>query len=761
MNRYENLPPKLRETGKFNCWRYIENPDKEKPDKIPFNPKTGGNGQSNNPSTFTDYQTALSAVSKYDGLGIGVFGELAVLDIDGCAINGRIVSEMAKDIIAIMDCYTEISPSGTGLRLICKAADFVFDKVRYYIHYKKLGLEIYVAGATKKYLTVTGNAIRTGDLEERGDRLLQVLEKYMRRPGKSGAASGAVPTAESASIADIPALARKAKNKDKFIRLFDNGDISGYESRSNADIALCNILAFYAGDNEDTIDALFRQSKLYREKWERPDYRRDTIRKAIDSCNGKYYHAHSPFFIFYDPERKCERISCPLLAKAIRENERYIFVKDSARGGVNRFVYDKGVYRQYNDDMLKGMIKQYITDYDETLLKMSDVNEVFNQLITDRVFHEYENINADESIINFENCILDVMTLETRPHSPDILSTIQIPCVWTGKPEPTPQFDKFVVEFTGNDAPIINLLLECQGASLSNLKCWRMKKALFVVGPGDTGKSVLKSLNERLLGRGLFVSIDLKELEARFGTANLYNKRMAGASDMSFLAILELKVFKKATGGDSLFAEYKGMDGFEFVYNGFLWFCMNRLPKFGGDDGEWVYDRIMQVDCKNVMPLGKQDKLLLDKLYAERNGIIYKAVMALRNVIGNGYVFSEPESVKLARKIYRSENNTPLAFWAECITERPDGKIIDGCTTSKVYEVYKAWCNDNNHGYAKTSKEFREEICSLLKAPWEGVTVRRACGNVYRLYTLTNDAKRTYSKAYGWEDIPPCTSDSM
>lgn len=67
---------------------------------------------------------------------------------------------------------------------------------------------------------------------------------------------------------------------------------------------------------------------------------------------------------------------------------------------------------------------------------------------------------------------------------------------------------------------------------------------------------------------------------------------------------------------------------------------MNRLPKFGGDDGKWIYDRIMVVECPNVIPKDKQDKTLLDKLYAERDGIVYKAVKALQTVIANGYRFS-------------------------------------------------------------------------------------------------------------------------
>ena len=45
---------------------------------------------------------------------------------------------------------------------------------------------------------------------------------------------------------------------------------------------------------------------------------------------------------------------------------------------------------------------------------------------------------------------------------------------------------------------------------------------------------------------------------------------------MSFLTVDELKTFKKCTGGDSIFAEYKGKNGFEFVFGGLFWFCMNR-----------------------------------------------------------------------------------------------------------------------------------------------------------------------------------------
>ena len=233
-----------------------------------------------------------------------------------------------------------------------------------------------------------------------------------------------------------------------------------------------------------------------------------------------------------------------------------------------------------------------------------------------------EKLDADERLINFQNGLLYVSAAEAvlHPHSPKAMSTIQIPCSWTGKETPTPVFDRYMNTLTGGDAATRQLLLEFMGACISNVKGWRMKKALFLVGEGDTGKSQLKSLVERLLGAGNYIGIDLTEIEARFGTGALYGTRLAGSSDMSFLTVAELKTFKKITGGDSLFAEFKGQQGFEFTYGGLLWFCMNRLPKFGGDDGKWVYNRIMAVKCPNAIPKDAQDKLLLDKMYAEPSG---------------------------------------------------------------------------------------------------------------------------------------------
>ncbi len=80
----ENLPPQLREKGLF-CCRGPMGPEGEgKGAKIPYDPKTGRGAKSTDPSTFSDFHTALSALPRYRGLGVGIFGDLGALDIDHC-----------------------------------------------------------------------------------------------------------------------------------------------------------------------------------------------------------------------------------------------------------------------------------------------------------------------------------------------------------------------------------------------------------------------------------------------------------------------------------------------------------------------------------------------------------------------------------------------------------------------------------------------------------------------------------------------------
>lgn len=746
----------LKQMKIWICWNYTLTKD-NKPTKKPLSAKGGVTGTNKKyQNTWVSYEEALSSAKehKFSGIGFIVPVGYYFLDIDHRDKHDNLTNHL----LVRHNSYAEHSVSKNGLHIYGKCdisqlpiTDGKLDK-RYYTKNPYNHLELYIGGITNRFAVFTGDTVSDRPVTEGTAAVLTTLEKDMLRKTSVNCHQA---SRDDREIFDIICNLHKDKNSAKFVRLYDTGDITGFASASEADLSLCSMIAFRTGDNADLIDAIFRESALYRDKWEREDYRTATIEKAVKACHGIFHYSVMPHpdYVIYDSKSGKMKISCPMLAQYIRNSLHYIFVRDNAHSSILKYVYVEGCYRLFADEMLKGIIKRYITDYDENLLRMSMVDEVFRQLTTDLVFVKNEELNADEGIINFSNGILRLEDMTLLPHTPDILSTIQIPCEWTGNETSTPIFNHFMHTLTNGDTEVEHLLLQFMGVCLSNIKGWRMKKALFLYGKGDTGKSQLKSLTEKLLGKGNYVGIDLKEIEARFGTGNIYGKRLAGSSDMSFLSIDELKTFKKCTGGDSLFAEFKGQNGFEFVYDGLLWFCMNRLPKFGGDNGQWVYERMLQVECKNVIPMEKQDKFLLDKMYAERNAIVYKAVMALKSVISAGYQYAEPRSVTDARQKYMEENNTVLSFYMECITKRPGGKITDQCTTGRMFNVYRSWCNDNNHGYAKTAKEFRDTLASHLDTTFSKMTVRRGKGGTfYRDLTLTDEAKQIYAKTYGYDE---------
>ncbi len=742
-------------------WRWESRKD-DKPTKVPFAVNGGPTGTSDKWShTWVTYDEAVAAVESQHAAGVGfkIPTGYFFLDADHYGLDDPFIQVLLKRF----DSYTERSVSGGGIHIYGKC-DFSqlptveakegkakLDKA-YYTKNPNNRLELYIGGLTNRFAVYTGDVVWEQPLKECTPAVMTTLEKNMRRTEKkrySESRDGDKPTF------DLICNLRKQKNGDKFKKLFDEGDISGYGTQSEADAALCALIAFRTGPDPDAIDTIFRQSALYREKWEREDYRAATIDCGIEACGDVFHRSkmEHPYFIKFSEETGQPYISVPLLAKYVREHLCYLLVRDNGKQGLQKYVYENGVYRLYADNMFLGIIKQFIADYDEEMVKMGKVGEALQHISTDLNYVSHDDLDANEDLINFQNGLLQVTATDTTLllHSPDILSTIQLPCEWKGRKMPTPVFDQYMHTLTNGDKAVEQLLMEFMGACISNIKGWRMKKALFLVGDGNTGKSQLKSLVERLLGKGNFISIDLRDIEARFGTGVVYGTRLAGSSDMSFLSVDELKTFKNMTGGDSVFAEFKGQQGFEYTYNGLLWFCMNKLPKFGGDDGQWVYDRIMVVRCPNVIPDAKQDKQLLDKMYAERDGIIFKAVEALQTVIANGYRFSEPDSVTDARKAYKSNNSTVVGFFTECMCPLPQNRIQPHCTTGRIFKVYQAWCRENNHGYARSAKEFREELAGYLDTTYPDMTTRQKGNTYYKDYTLTLEAKEQYAREYGYD----------
>lgn len=433
-------------------------------------------------------------------------------------------------------------------------------------------------------------------------------------------------------------------------------------------------------------------------------------------------------------------VSAPRLAEHFAQKERFFFTKGEKPLA---YLYNKeqGVYQFYSENRFKGEIKKYVEAFGVDYVRVRDMDEAYKLLTMDPIaFRNVNDLNSCETLINFQNGLLNIETLALSPHSPEILSTIQLPCKWdNSKLGKAPVFDEFIARLTDNNPKIARILLEYMGLTISNIPGWKTKKAVFLYGPGNTGKSQFLKLLSMLVGGENYSSIDMKSLEERFGTSQLFQKRLAGAPDMSAMKVDELKVFKKITGGDELSFEFKGKDVFTGKYNGTLVFCSNELPKFGGDRGEHVYERMLLIECKNVIPSEKRDPQLIEKLSGELEAIACSAVHALRVLKANDFHFDIPAECLKNVKAYKVENNNVLQFLEEHTCERTSPTYKDTCTTGVVFQAYKNWTKAACL-YTQSLRDFKEGVAEYCNSPLEEIETKQQ-GRRYYSFTLNKEGR--------------------
>ena len=342
-----DFPNYIKEKGLFCCWKYEERDGRKT--KVPYNPCTGQMAKSNDKTSFTDYKTAVN-VNGYDGIGIGIFNGICAIDLDHCISETGELSNTAYEIVNLMHSYTEFSPSRKGLHILFCANGFVYDKSKYYIMNHKAGIEVYVAGATNKYVTVTGECCENYEFGDRTEELKQLLKKYMCRP-ETNARNAINAVNSDLSENELINLAKSSRNGTVFSSLW-NGSTNGYLSHSEADMALCSQLAFWTGKDEVLMDKLFRQSGLMREKWDRKQsgttYGAITIQKAIEHCKDVY----TPRQPQIDKQETQQTIGfAPLIPLTPQWNELPRFPVDALPVTVKNYVNAVAEHSQTSPDM--------------------------------------------------------------------------------------------------------------------------------------------------------------------------------------------------------------------------------------------------------------------------------------------------------------------------------------------------------------------------------------------------------------------------
>ena len=436
------------------------------------------------------------------------------------------------------------------------------------------------------------------------------------------------------------------------------------------------------------------------------------------------------------------------LAEYTKQKMRILVCKDKANRNIKTFVYEDGCYQEISKNDIEAQMKEYVKAAGTTDFRIASLDEAYRHLTMTQDIVLNEDLNADEAIINFRNCLVRITpeAISVEPHTPEILSTIQIPCDWTDDPPPSPVFDAFLDSLSNHDEEVAHLLLQVVGVVISNIPGYRTKKSLFLYGPGNTGKSQFFNLLKALLGDKYVAVIDLETLEKRFSSSLAYNKRLVGCPDIRVSVVSSLANFKSMTGGDPIFAEKKYEPAFFFIFKGFAVYAGNALPQFKGDHGDWVYSRMMPVHCKNVIPEEEQDHTLLQKMITEFEGIAHKAVLAAQEVLADDYRFREPDSVIKTRAAYKKDNNPVEAFFKGCMTAcGAEDASRAPYTTGTIARIYNAWCRDT-YGVKGSAQELRNGLCSMLNCTYQQMTTHNNRGTIYRDYTIKKSVEDEYHK---------------
>lgn len=314
---FQNIPAELQNLKQWVTWEYRYRPQQKKPwTKSPTqaaNPRF--DAKANDANTWGDFGTASQAAKRLNPkVGIGfVFKSddpYCGVDIDDCRNpdTGQL-NELAREVLRRFRSYAEVSPSRTGLKIFVRGKPKFDSDTKTGRKNEKLGVEVYRHG---RYFTMTGDVIGDRhtivDDQEALDWLIGLAfpPKPKAEPkssnGKTAKQQNNVTPSQSGKYVPddeqiIAYMTSMPSNCDKISRLW-HGSTNDYKSPSQADLALCNHIAFYVGNDPGRIERIFRQSKLAnRDKWqERTDYPQLTIGEAVAGLNKKFdwesYYKH-------------------------------------------------------------------------------------------------------------------------------------------------------------------------------------------------------------------------------------------------------------------------------------------------------------------------------------------------------------------------------------------------------------------------------------------------------------------------------------
>lgn len=741
-NLYQAIPQELRCLPNWVCWQAVQDERSHSGvSKRPIDPKTGNFAKSNDPSTWADFDTAVQAAQKWSGIGFmfsgsGCFG----VDLDDIAEelqsyrdgSGGIVTEFVN----ALQSYAEVSQSGTGIHIICKGSLPKGGR-------RRGKVEMYDSG---RFFVMTGQPISEyAEVAECSERIRPLHEKYIG--GGKEPTAGIRQTAALPQTADeILRTAANSKNGAKFKALY-SGDISGYSSQSEADMALCNMLAFWTGCDAQKMDAMFRASGLMREKWDRKQsgstYGALTVQKAIAGCTEVYrgtktdFRANigggnSPLISVGEPERaekqrlysfddtgNAQRF-CDLFGDKVRysyTDKRWLYYDGrkwctDMTGTIGRLA-DKSVEAMAAEAQAYAEIDAAeggdMAEKFQKHIKASRSNRSKKAMLSEAMHYMPimpSQMDRHKGHINTPAGVIELKTGRIIEHSPEHYFSKLTNAEYDLHAE-CPLWLKFLEDIFAGDKDLIRYVQKAVGYSLSGSTAEQCM--FFLLGSGRNGKSTFIEVIRDIFG-DYASNIQPESIMVRRSggsainsdIARLKGARLVTCSEPNEGARLNEGLIKQLTGGDPVTARKLYGEEFEFQPEFKLWVSTNHKPIIRGTDiGVWR--RIHLIPFNVQIPESKVDRQLKYKLEGELTGIFRWAV--------DGCLLYRKEGLRMPKimqdsvKEYHREMDVLSAFIEDCCTE---GKGLS-VQSSQLYAAYLKWAEQGKE-YTMSATKFSMEI---------------------------------------------------
>lgn len=601
-----NFPAELKTLPNWVCYRLEYRAGQSKPTKVPYSPSKDEKAKANDPSTWIDYETCVAAVERndYDGIGFEFGSGYVGIDLDRCRDVGTgEVQDWAQDIIAHLDSYTEASPSGSGVHIIVKGTLPPGRR-------REGPIEMY---ADARFFTVTGHHVDGTPLavEERSGELPELHAALFPPEETSKPVPVPKPTDSTTDLlfdAEIVAKASAAANGEKFKQLWSGNWQGMYPSQSEADEALCYELAFWTGRDTVRMDGLFRQSGLYRQKWERNDYRGDTLARAVARTAETY---------------------------AISKRERIEKLYAALAAG--------GAVRSGGTQTPAPVMAAQQSDQERQETGIS------TEPGPPRGFDDFrygQNLITKQCPVAFDpaakSAVWEAFLRDCTRGDAELQSFLRRGVGYTAYGDPREQ--------------VILMVNGPGGTGKSTFIC----AVMAVLGDYATTADFTTFLKKDRVGSG--PSDDI---------ANLAGARLVSSIEVDDGRQLAQALVKQLTGGDVIRARHLYQGSFEFRPQFALWLICNRAPVVAHDD-DAMWRRILRLPFENKIPAAKQDKTLkarLTDVSLTGPAILAWAVRGCVEWLQSG--LQVPRVVESATKSYQAQSNPLANFVAEACILHP------------------------------------------------------------------------------------------